>query len=83
MEVLEHRGIGMVMRERAVRFGEQRNDISAQLLEGLDGDETRDPVAAVHHDFESAREWRVALDDRVLVRGKQSAVRGLRASGLR
>src|SRR5467141_329325 len=73
----------MVIRERPVGLGEQGDDVGAQLLQRLDGDETRDAVAAVHYDLESPCEWRVALYDRFSVRREQIAMRGRRPAGLR
>ena len=71
------------MRERPVRFVEQRHDVGAELAQRLHGHETSHAVAAVHDHFEPPSQRRIALDDGLPVRGEESAVRGLCATGLR
>ena len=48
-QVLEHRGVGVVVREAAVGLAEQRHNLGAELSQGLDRDEARHAVATVHH----------------------------------
>ena len=65
----------MVMRKRPVGLREQRNDVSAQLPQRLDGDETGDAIAAIDNDLEAPRERSVPLHDRLPVGREQVRVR--------
>ena len=83
VEVLEHRGIGMVMRKRPVGLREQRHDVGAQLPQRLDGDETGDAIATIDDDLEAPGERCIPLHNRLAVRGEQVGVRLHGAAGFR
>ena len=83
VEVLEHRGIGMVMRKRPVGLREQRHNAGTQLPQCLDGDETGHAIATIDDDLEAPGERRIPLHDRFAVGGEQVAVRLHGAAGFR
>ena len=62
-EIFQYRGIGMVIGKRAVRFAEQRRDISAKSGQDPFRNETRHAVAAVHDDAKGPSQRTVAFQD--------------------
>ena len=81
LQVLEHRGVGVMVRERPVRLGEQRYDVGAEPLQRVDRDQAPDAVAAVHNHLRAPGQRRVAGDDGVAVLGEEGAVAGEPTAG--
>ena len=76
LQVLGHRGIGMVVGEGAVRLAEERRDLRTQRLERGDGDDAADAVAAVGHDLHRPRQL-VTGDDGLTVASEHRVVGAL------
>jgi len=80
-QIFDHRGIGMMVRERTVGLAEQRDDVGAHAPERVHRDEARHAVAAIDHDLDRTRQRAVALHDRVPIAGQDRTLLTAPAAG--